>query len=49
MINVPMVPIVQAVQSPSFFLPRDAGEETDGGLNDLNFLNDLNDWGVRVK
>ena len=33
---------VQDVPSPSLVLPRDAGEETGGGLNDLNDWNDLN-------
>ena len=27
---------------PPYVLPRDAGEETGGGLNELNGLNDLN-------
>jgi hypothetical protein len=27
--------------SPSFILPRDAGEDKGGGLNDLNVWNDL--------
>ena len=30
---------VQDVPSPSLVLPRDAGEETGGGLNDWNGLN----------
>jgi len=33
---------VQDVPSPSLVLPRVAGEETGGGLNDLNDWNDLN-------
>jgi hypothetical protein len=33
---------VQAAAAPSFILPRDAGEERGGGLNDLNGWNDLN-------
>src|SRR5262245_45430930 len=33
---------VQAAATPSFILPRDAGEERGGGLNVLNCLNDLN-------
>ena len=40
--NVPAVPIVQ---TPSFILPRDAGEDRGRGLNRaqrLNVLNDLN-------
>src|SRR3990172_7167478 len=42
------VPIVQAVQkvqivqTPSFILPRVAGEERGGGWNGLNSLNELN-------
>jgi hypothetical protein len=30
---------VQSVQTPSFLLPRDAGEDTGGGFNGLNILN----------
>jgi hypothetical protein len=33
----------RSVQSPTSFLPRDAGEE-GGGLNDLNDLNGLNEF-----
>jgi PBP superfamily domain len=33
---------VQAVQTPSCILPRDAGEDRSGGLNDLNSWNGLN-------
>jgi hypothetical protein len=43
-VNVQDVQAVQplrSVQTPSCILPRDAGEERGGGLNDLN---DLNDW-----
>jgi len=29
---VPVVPVVQIVQTPSFILPRDAGEEKRWGL-----------------
>jgi hypothetical protein len=29
---------------PPYVLPRDAGEETGGGLSDLNGLNVLNDY-----
>ena len=36
------VQVVQAVQTSSLILPRDAGEETGGDLNHLNFLNDWN-------
>jgi hypothetical protein len=39
---VQFVPNVQAVQTPTYFLPRDAGEDEGGGLNDWNELNDLN-------
>jgi hypothetical protein len=35
-IRVQDVQTVQDVPSPSLVLPRDAGEETVGGLNDLN-------------
>ena len=30
--------------SPTSFLPRVAGEDEGGGLNDLNFLNELNSF-----
>jgi hypothetical protein len=30
------------IKPPPSILPRDAGEERGGGLNGLNFLNDLN-------
>jgi hypothetical protein len=33
---------VQVVQALTSVLPRDAGEDEGGGLNDLNFLNELN-------
>ena len=33
---------VQNVQAPTCVLPRDAGEDEGGGLNDLNLLNALN-------
>jgi hypothetical protein len=42
------VPVVQAVQplrsvhTPTSVLPRDAGEDEEGGLNDLNGLSGLN-------
>jgi hypothetical protein len=39
---VPIVQVVQVVQAPTSFLPRVAGEDEGGGLNDWNFLNDLN-------
>jgi hypothetical protein len=44
---VPKVPIVPApapdqVQGRLSFLPRDAGEDQEGGLNGLNSLNVLN-------
>jgi hypothetical protein len=32
----------QSFKPPSLFLPRDAGEDAGGGLNDLNSLNVLN-------
>jgi maleate cis-trans isomerase len=35
------VPLVQAVQALTSFLPRDAGEDKGGGLNELDFLNEL--------
>jgi hypothetical protein len=37
MIWVQIVQAVQKVQAPSLVLPRNAGEETGGGLNDLKF------------
>jgi hypothetical protein len=40
---VQIVQNVQAVQAPSFILPRDAGEERGEGLNVLNGWNDLNE------
>jgi hypothetical protein len=39
---VQKVQAVQAVQCPSLVLPRVAGEETGGGWNDLNYLNEWN-------
>jgi hypothetical protein len=39
--GVPTVQTVQIVQTPSFILPRDAGEERGRGLN---VLNDWNVW-----
>jgi len=36
---VQTVQVVQAVQTPSFILPRDAGEERGGGLNGAKRLN----------
>ena len=33
---------VQAAATPSFILPRDAGEERGGGLSVLNGWNELN-------
>src|SRR3972149_4231960 len=39
---VQVVPAVQRVPTPSFILPRVAGEERGGGLNGLNVLSDLN-------
>jgi hypothetical protein len=33
---------VQASQAPISFLPRVAGEDEGGGLNDWNFLNEWN-------
>jgi hypothetical protein len=33
---------VLAVQAPTSFLPRDAGEDTGEGWNDLNYLNGWN-------
>ena len=36
------VQTVQAVQAPTSFLPRVAGEDEGGGLIDLNGLNVLN-------
>ena len=41
-ITVQDVQTAQDVPSPSLVLPGDAGEETGGGLNDLNDWNDLN-------
>jgi hypothetical protein len=40
--NVQAVQPLRTVQSPSFLLPRVAGEERGGGLSDLNGLNVLN-------
>jgi hypothetical protein len=40
-----MVPNVQAVEAPSFILPRDTGE-SQRGLNVLNGWNDLNNLPV---
>jgi hypothetical protein len=40
--RVPNVQAVQSVQALTSVLPRDAGEDAGGGLNDLNFLNELN-------
>src|SRR5512134_2631991 len=45
-LRVPVVQIVQplrSVQTLTSFLPRDAGEDEGGGLNDLNGLNVLNE------
>jgi hypothetical protein len=42
--NVQALRLVQNVQTPSFILPRDAGEETGGGLNGAKRLNDWNGW-----
>jgi hypothetical protein len=45
MVQRTAVPTVQAVypfKRPPFILPHAAGEETGGGLNDLNRLNGLN-------
>jgi hypothetical protein len=41
MIAVQIVPIVQAVPTPSYFSPATRGRPS-GGLNDLNYLNGLN-------
>ena len=40
--NVQAVQPLCSVQSPTSFLPRDAGEDEGGGLIDLNGLNGLN-------
>ena len=40
--DVQTVQPLRSVQTLSCILPRDAGEERGGGLNDLNDLNDLN-------
>jgi hypothetical protein len=42
------VQAVQAVQSLSLVLPRDAGEETGGGLIDLNYLNESNSANIAL-
>src|SRR5262249_29761128 len=41
---VPIVPPLRSVQTPSFILPRDAGEERGEGLNGLNGWNDWNHY-----
>jgi hypothetical protein len=41
-ITVQDVQAVQTDQIPTSFLPRDAGEDEGGGLNDLNDWNGLN-------
>jgi hypothetical protein len=43
-----LVQNVQAVQSLSLVLPRDAGEETGGGLIDLNYLNESNSANIAL-
>jgi hypothetical protein len=40
--TVQAVQPLRSVQSPTSFLPRDAGEDKGGGLNDWNILNGLN-------
>jgi hypothetical protein len=40
--NVQAVQPLRSVQSPTSFLPRDAGEDAGGGLSVLNVLNGLN-------
>jgi hypothetical protein len=40
--TVQVVQPLRAVQSPTSFLPRVAGEDEGGGLSDLNGLNGLN-------
>ena len=42
-ISVQDVQPFRSVQTPTSFLPRDAGEDEGGGLNDLNGLNVLNE------
>src|SRR4029077_13964230 len=46
--SVQAVQIVQAVQTPSFILPRDAGEDRGRGLNRAPRLNGLNVWNTRL-
>jgi hypothetical protein len=41
--NVQALRLVQNVQTPSFILPRDAGEDRGRGLNGAQRLNRLND------
>ena len=41
--DVQTVQPLRSVQTPTSFLPRDAGEDEGGGLNDLNGLNVLNE------
>ena len=45
---VSSVQLLRSVQSPTFFLPRVAGEDAEGGLIDLNVLNVLNDDGIKL-
>jgi len=40
--TVQAVQPLRSVESPTSFLPRDAGEDEGGGLSVLNGLNDLN-------
>jgi hypothetical protein len=40
--DVQTVQPLRSVQTPTSFLPRDAGEDEGGGLNDLNDWNELN-------
>jgi hypothetical protein len=41
--DVQTVQPLRSVQAPTSFLPRDAGEDEGGGLNDLNDLNRSNE------
>jgi len=42
-----MIPTPTIDQTPSFILPRVAGEERGKGLNGAQRLNGMNDWNLQ--